>query len=71
MWKWPTQYGDSGSGSADRHGEDGASVLAVVGQLHLGDGDGELCGRGAVQLDAVISQRWGKNRNRIVVIRSA
>lgn len=53
-----TQHGDRGPGGADGHGEDGAGVLALVGQLHVVDGDGELGGRGAVQLDTVVSERW-------------
>lgn len=62
----PTQHGDGGPGRAHRHGEDGAGVLALVGQLHVGDGDGELGGRGALQLDAVISERWGRKRISII-----
>lgn len=52
----PTEHGDSCSGGADRHGEQGAGVLALIGQLHLRDGDGKLGGCGAVQLDTVIPQ---------------
>lgn len=68
---WPTQHGDSSSCGADRHGEDGAGVLALVRQLHVRDGDGELCGQGAIQLDSVVPQCWGeKKRRRIKVIGS-
>lgn len=59
-----TQHGDRGPGGADGHGEDGAGVLALVGQLHVVDGDGELGGRGAVQLDTVVSERWRTERDR-------
>lgn len=52
----PTQHGDQGLGRPHGHGEDGAGVLALVGQHHVADADGQLVGGGSLQLDPVIPQ---------------
>lgn len=51
-----TQNSEKGLGGPDRHGEERASVLALVWQADVTDPDGELLPRGSHQLNSVVSQ---------------
>lgn len=55
-----TQHSDEGLGSSHGHGEDGAGVLALVGQGHVADADAELVGCGFHQLNPIISKGCGE-----------
>lgn len=54
-----TEHSDEGLGGPHRHSEDGACVLALVGQSHVADADAELMRGGANQLNPIISKGWG------------